>query len=173
MKIEHIRDVKIITLDTYKDERGFFVEKFNKTILEETQDFVQDNHSRSKAGVIRGLHYQYEPSQAKLVSVARGKIYDVIVDIRPKSPSFGKWICFMLDETKILWVPSGFAHGFCALEESDVIYKVTESYNPKTEEGIRFDDPDLNIYWPCNDPIVSTRDLELQSFREYMLNPRY
>jgi dTDP-4-dehydrorhamnose 3,5-epimerase len=140
--------------------------------------FIQDNHSRSKPGVIRGLHYQVNPSQGKLVGVIRGKIWDVVVDLRKDSPTYGKWEGVELSDEngRLLWVPPGFAHGFCVLgqEDADVMYKVDAPYSPKTEGGIRFDDPDLKIEWPVKDgAIVSPKDRVLPGFAEYAQNPLF
>jgi dTDP-4-dehydrorhamnose 3,5-epimerase len=132
---------------------------------------VQDNHSLSKPGVLRGLHFQTQPSQGKLVGCSRGRIWDVAVDLRPHSQSYGKWYSAELsaENGRLLWIPSGFAHGFCVLgdEPADVQYKVDAFYNPKMEFGIRWDDPDLQIPWPIKNPIVSERDSALPSFADY------
>ena len=153
----------------FADDRGFFTESFKQTL--ELGNFVQDNHSRSKPGVVRGLHYQRNPDQAKLVSCIRGKIYDVAVDIRTSSPTFGQHFGVILDETKMLYIPAGFAHGFAAMEESDVLYKVDGYYNAAGEGSIRFDDAELKIDWQVTNPIVSEKDLKAGSFAEYKNNP--
>ena len=124
-------------------------------------EFVQDNHSRSARGTLRGLHFQIEPGQAKLIRVARGAIFDVIVDIRPRSATFGEFETFVLDDAQHhqLFIPIGFAHGFCVTSEvADVIYKVSSYYEPSTERGIAWDDPGLSIPWPIDDVILSMRD---------------
>ena len=134
------------------DERGFFLESFRLDRLTDagvTSNLVQDNHSRSRAGIVRGMHFQ--PGQAKLVRCVRGAIFDVIVDIRVGSPTFGQWEGYELNDVTHhqLFVPDGFAHGFCVLSElADVVYKVTDYYNPSIEAGFRFDDPDVGIEWP-------------------------
>jgi dTDP-4-dehydrorhamnose 3,5-epimerase len=146
------------------DERGFFVETFRLDKLAEAgidAAFVQDNHSRSRHGILRGMHFQ--PGQAKLVRCVRGAIFDVIVDIRRGSPTFGQWEGFELNDEahRQLFVPDGFAHGFCVLSEvADLVYKVTSYYDPTTEGGFRFDDPAVGIEWPLSaDAIaVSARD---------------
>jgi dTDP-4-dehydrorhamnose 3,5-epimerase len=146
------------------DERGFFLESFRTDVLVQAGieiDFVQDNHSRSGSRIVRGLHFQ--PGQAKLVRCTRGAIFDVIVDIRVGSPTFGRWEGYELnDEThRQLLVPDGFAHGFCVLSEiADVVYKVSEYYDPATEAGFRFDDPQVGIEWPgeAASLIASARD---------------
>jgi dTDP-4-dehydrorhamnose 3,5-epimerase len=152
----------LIEPNVFADERGFFLETFRARGYAQEGihiDFVQDNHSRSVRGTLRGLHFQ--PGQAKLVRAARGSIWDVAVDIRSGSPSFGEWEAFELDDVDHhqLLVPDGFAHGFCVLSEvADVCYKVTTYYDPTLERGIAWDDPDLAIPWPVESPILSERD---------------
>jgi dTDP-4-dehydrorhamnose 3,5-epimerase len=154
------------------DARGFFVETFRLDKLAEAgldPAFVQDNHSRSRHGILRGMHFQ--PGQAKLVRCVRGAIFDAIVDIRVGSPTFGQWEGFELnDETHHqLFVPDGFAHGFCVLSEvADVTYKVTSYYDPKTEAGFRFDDPAVGIAWPLTSDqvVVSARDSSAQTLEQ-------
>lgn len=145
------------------DERGFFVESFRRSVLEDlgvTDEFVQDNHSRSRRGVVRGMHFQ--PGQSKLVRCARGAIFDVIVDIRPGSPQFGRWQGFRLDDVQHhqLYCPDGFAHGFCVISEvADVTYKTSSYYDPGLEGGFAFDDPEVAIAWPDPDQLsASERD---------------
>ena len=146
------------------DSRGFFVETYSQRSWAElgvTVRFVQDNHSRSVRGTIRALHFQTDPGQPKLIRVARGRAWDVVVDIRRSSPTFGQWESFELDDERNLqlFVPVGFAHGFCAVSEVvDVTYKIGSYYDPATERGIAWDDPDLHIPWPADRPIVSERD---------------
>jgi dTDP-4-dehydrorhamnose 3,5-epimerase len=147
-----------------RDGRGFFLETFRLREWAEIgvdADFVQDNHSRSVRGTIRALHFQAYPGQPKLVRVARGAAFDVVVDLRRSSPTFGEWESFGLDDVahRQLYVPIGFAHGFCALsDEVDLVYKVGSYYDPATERGLAWDDPDLAIPWPTQGPIVSERD---------------
>ena len=170
----------LIELVTYRDSRGFFVERFQ---LERfwnhglPTNFVQDNHSRSGPGVLRGLHYQYDPPQGKLVGVMRGSIWDAVVDIRSASPTFGEVYGIELSDVngRLLWVPPGFAHGFCVLgdEPADVLYKVDAVYNASGERGIFWADPELAIQWPVSHPIVSTRDNDLPRFAEYRANPAF
>ncbi len=154
----------LIEPDAFADERGFFLETFNARGHAElgiTATFVQDNHSRSVGGTIRGLHFQVNPGQAKLVHVVRGRIWDVAVDIRRDSPTFGQWEGFELDDVdhRQVFVPVGFAHGFCALSDvADVCYKVTSYYDPQLERGIAWDDPTLSITWPTEHPHLSDRD---------------
>lgn len=159
-----IAEVKVLVPKVFGDERGFFLETFNKRIFAEVglpSEFVQDNHSRSSRGVLRGLHYQLTRPQGKLVRVTRGQVFDVAADVRRGSPSFGKWFGITLDDVslKALWIPPGFAHGFCVLSETaDVVYKCTELYAPSDERGVRWDDPTLAIDWPIGEPTLSPRD---------------
>jgi dTDP-4-dehydrorhamnose 3,5-epimerase len=151
--------------EAFADGRGFFLESYNRNIYVELgidADFLQDNHSRSVQHTIRGLHYQVRPGQHKLVSVARGRIWDVAVDIRPASSTFGQWEGFELDDVthRQLFVPIGFAHGFCVLSDvADVWYKVSAYYDPSAERGIAWDDPAIGITWPTSGPVLSERDL--------------
>jgi dTDP-4-dehydrorhamnose 3,5-epimerase len=146
------------------DDRGFFVETFRANVWGELGidvEFVQDNHSRSRRGTLRGMHFQTDPGQAKLVRCARGQILDVVVDLRRDSDTFGRWDGHELDDAnqRQLWVPVGFAHGFCVLtEEADVVYKCSSYYDPATEAGIAYDDPDVGIAWPNLELLVSDRD---------------
>lgn len=158
--------VYVLEPDVYEDERGFFMESYNERELEKhgiRYRFIQDNHSLSREkGTIRGLHYQLEPyAQTKLVRVIAGAVYDVVVDIRRKSETYGKWEGFELSATnkRQLLVPKGFAHGFCTLEpNTEVLYKVDQPYSPQHDRGIRWDDPALAIVWPTVHPILSDRD---------------
>ncbi len=168
--------LKLITPDVYSDERGFFYESYSRHWFPEVE-FVQANHAQSKCGVIRGLHYQAikprSPGQIKLVRVTCGKILDVAVDIRKQSPTLGKWIMVELSEEnkQQLFIPIGFAHGYIAMSELvEVQYLCSNYYNKETESGIKWNDPDLNIAWPklTIGPIVSKRDNENQSFKEYL-----
>ncbi len=170
----------VLQLSVHGDERGFFVERFNARDFESLGlpvAWLQDNHSRSAPGVLRGLHYQFDPPQGKLVGVTRGRLWDVAVDVRPDSRTFGKWHAVELTDTngKLLWIPPGFAHGFCVLgdEPVDMLYKVTTLYDARGESGVRFDDPELAIPWPI--PVgratLSKRDLGLPSLAEYRKDP--
>ena len=152
-----IPDVKIIEPKVFGDERGFFLESFNRRRFHELtgldMDFVQDNYSKSGCGVLRGLHYQIEQAQGKLVRVARGKVYDVAVDIRKSSATFGHWVGAVLTAENFhqLWVPPGFAHGFLVLEDdTEFLYKTTDYYAPEHERTIQWDDPALGIEWPID-----------------------
>ncbi len=160
-----IPDVLILEPVIYEDERGLFFESYNKRNLAEagiSAEFVQDNHSRSVHNVLRGLHYQIQQPQGKLVRVIAGEIFDVAVDIRKHSPSFGRWIGVTLAATRsrMLWIPEGFAHGFLVLSESaEVLYKTTDYYVPDAERTIIWNDPDIGIDWPTQDePVLSTKD---------------
>lgn len=171
-------DLTLIRLTLHGDARGFFVERFNAEAFARAglpTQFSQDNHSRSAPGILRGLHYQSVPAQGKLVGALHGRIYDVAVDIRPHSPTFGKHYGVELSAENglLLWVPAGFAHGFCVVgqEAADVLYKVTAPYHAAGEGGIRFDDAALGIDWPVENPILSDRDRNLPSFRDYCDHP--
>ena len=161
-----ISDVLIIQPQIFGDERGFFLESFNQKIFCEKTglnvEFVQDNHSRSVQNVLRGLHYQIQQPQGKLIRVVAGKILDVAVDIRRNSPTFGQWVsCYLSAENRHqLWVPAGFAHGFLVVSEmAEVLYKSTDYYAPQYERSIRWDDPDLSINWNLDAaPILSSKD---------------
>lgn len=163
-----IPDVLIIEPKVFGDERGFFYESFNAAAFEAAtglkRSFVQDNHSKSQRGVLRGLHYQIQQPQGKLVRVARGKVWDVAVDIRKSSPTFGQWVGAELSEDNQhqLWVPPGFAHGFVVLSESaDFLYKTTDYYAPEHERCIAWNDPQLGIRWPYEgEPRLSAKDAQ-------------
>jgi len=155
----------------FADPRGMFYEVYSENRYEEhgIPCFVQDNHSVSKKGVLRGLHYQVNPGQGKLVRVTRGEVFDVAVDIRKQSPTYGKWWGLSLSETNNfqLYIPIGFAHGFCVLSESaEVLYKCSDYYSPENERGILWNDPDLAIDWPVKDPILSEKDAVSPLFSE-------
>lgn len=158
--------IKLVQPKVFHDERGFFLETYKRSefvAMGIHEEFVQDNYSCSEKNVLRGLHYQLEPfAQGKLVSVLSGAIFDVVVDIRPDSPTFKQWLSVLLsaDEKKMLWVPTGFAHGFLSLaDDTKVYYKVTAEYSPAHERGLRWDDAELNITWPLRaPPFVAPRD---------------
>lgn len=160
------------------DDRGFFLESYHQKRFHENgidAVFVQDNHSRSRRGVLRGLHYQEPNAQGKLVRCTRGSLFDVAVDIRRGSPTFGKWYSVEIsdDNRKMLWVPPGFAHGFCALtDEADLLYKVTALYDAKSDRSIFWNDPELGIEWPIADPILSPKDAEAPLLRDAVV-PQY
>lgn len=166
-----IPDVLILEPKVFGDTRGFFLESYNKRTLSEVGiacEFVQDNHSRSAKGVLRGLHYQLRQPQGKLIRVSRGVVFDVAVDLRRRSPTFGHRACVELSDANqlMLWIPAGFAHGFLVLSESvDFFYKTTAYYAPQDERCIRWNDPDLAIPWPLSgEPIVSAKDAAGTSF---------
>jgi dTDP-4-dehydrorhamnose 3,5-epimerase len=160
-----------ITPRVFFDERGYFYETYQKALFIKhgiPQDFLQDNQSFSLKGVLRGLHFQKPPyAQGKLVRVISGSVLDVVVDIRPKSPTFGQHEKFLLsaENRKMVYVPEGFAHGFYTLEDAVFSYKCTNIYDKASEGGIIWNDADLNIDWECKSPIVSEKDLELSSFK--------
>ena len=164
--------VLIIDPKVFKDPRGMFYEVYSAKRYEEygiPAHFVQDNHSVSEKGVLRGLHYQINPGQAKLVRVIRGEVFDVVLDIRKESPTYGKWWGLHLSETNKLqlYVPVGFAHGFCVLSESvEFFYKCSDYYSPENERGIMWNDPDLAIDWPIENPIISQKDNVYPRFME-------
>lgn len=161
-----IPEVLVIEPKVFGDERGFFFESFNKSMFESetgiVSDFVQDNHSRSKKNILRGLHYQINQPQGKLVRVVRGEVFDVAVDLRESSDTFGDWVGMKIsaENKKQLWIPPGFAHGFVVLsDEADFLYKTTDYYAPNHERCIRWDDTELNIDWHIDvDPCVSEKD---------------
>ena len=170
-----IPDVLLIEPRVFGDDRGFFYESFNsRTFAEKTGldvTFVQDNHSRSARGVLRGLHYQVRQPQGKLVRVIAGEVFDVAVDLRRSSPTFGKSVCVTLsaENKRQLWIPPGFAHGFLVTSDSaDFLYKTTDYYAPEHEHAIRWDDPDLAIAWPLEgiEPQISAKDAAAKSFRD-------
>lgn len=179
-KIEtDINDLVIIKPNIFQDDRGFFFESYNKRDFFEigiTDEFVQDNHSKSQKGVLRGLHFQKENSQGKLIRVIKGKIYDIAVDLRKNSKTFGKYFGVELSEENklMLYIPKNFAHGFLTIENNtEVLYKTTDYYNPKDEYGILWNDKDLNIDWKFEENnikekelILSEKDKKQKSFKE-------
>jgi dTDP-4-dehydrorhamnose 3,5-epimerase len=165
--------LKLIRPTIFGDERGFFLETYHSARYAEAgigETFVQDNHSRSLKGTLRGLHYQSHPGQAKLVRVTLGRIWDVAVDIRPDSTSFGQWQGIELDADKReqLFVPIGFAHGFCVVSDvAEVQYKCSALYDAKTESSIFYADPELAVRWPVEQPLLSARDQQAESFANF------
>ena len=160
-----IPEVILIDPRIFGDERGFFYESWNKRSLAEMgiqADFVQDNHSRSQKNVLRGLHYQIEHAQGKLVRVIDGEVYDVAVDLRRSSPTFGKWVSFTLSAAnrRIAWIPPGFAHGFCVTSDAaEFLYKTTDYWSPAHERTLLWSDPTLAIPWPLDDePLLAAKD---------------
>ena len=175
-----IEGLKLIEPMTYGDHRGFFVERYHQKRFEDAglpTNFVQDNFSRSAPHVLRGLHYQFEPRQAKLVTCLSGRIFDVAVDIRKNSKTYGHHIAVELsgDVPSWFWIPAGFAHGFCVLGDSpaDVLYKVDAHWGQNGESGIIYDDKKLNIPWPIKDPIITDKDRNLQKFEDYSARPAF
>lgn len=168
------KDVILCEITKYEDERGYFTETYNKDVFFKhgiDSNFVQDNHSLSlKSGTIRGLHYQQQPkAQSKLIRVVKGSIYDVVVDIRINSATYGKWESYLLtaDNSRQLFVPKGFAHGFCSLEDNtEIHYKVDEFYSKEHERGIYWNSPELKINWPVSYPILSIKDKHLPCLSE-------
>lgn len=181
MKVIHseLPGVLIIEPKVFGDERGFFYESFNARDFQQATGlhpvFVQDNHSRSQRGVLRGLHYQLEQTQGKLVRVTAGEVLDVAVDIRRSSANFGRWTSVHLsaDNRRQLWIPEGFAHGFVVLSEcAEFLYKTTDYYSPAAERCIRWDDPQLQIDWQLTQaPRLSTKDLTGKSLAEAQVFP--
>jgi len=169
----------VIELDIHKDERGYLFEMYKKKHFEELElktPFVQDNFSYSLMNVIRGMHFQEPFPQGKLVSVVHGRIYDVAVDIRPASPTFKKWIGIQLSPElgKMLWIPPGFAHGFATLTNSaGILYKVTEYWHPEAEKILNFNDPELAIKWPIENPVISERDYDAPNLADIGELPNY
>lgn len=174
-----VPDVLIIEPKVFGDERGFFYESFNAKAFAEqtgiTTPFVQDNHSRSQRSVLRGLHYQVEHAQGKLVRVTLGEVFDVAVDIRRSSPTFGQWVGIHLsaENARQLWIPPGFAHGFVVLSEhAEFLYKTTDYYTPAAERCIRWDDAELGIAWGLSEPpTLSAKDQQGKSLKDADLFP--
>lgn len=169
---EELPELVVVSPDVYRDERGFFLETWRSERYASAgvaATFVQDNHSRSERGVLRGLHYQHPHPQGKLVHVTRGEVFDVAVDIRRGSPTFSSWFGLELsgDNHRQLWIPEGFAHGFVALSETvDFLYKCTKPYQPEAEHTLRWDDPDVGIDWPIESPRMSGKDRYGSSLEE-------
>lgn len=172
-----LRDVKVLSTEAFEDERGFFMEVFRADQFAAVglpTHFPQDNHSRSAKGVLRGLHFQWDPPQGKLIRVTVGTAFLAVVDIRKGSPTLGKW--FGLDVSaqskKQLWVPSGFANSFCALSDIvEIQYKCTSIYNRNCESGILWNDPAIGIAWPVKSPILSQKDMNAQTLAQWLASP--
>jgi dTDP-4-dehydrorhamnose 3,5-epimerase len=167
--------VLIIEPQVFDDERGFFLETFQDARYRNqvgiSLPFVQDNHSRSRRGVLRGLHFQKQHPQGKLVRVARGEIFDVAADVDPRSPTFGRWVGTHLSDTnhRQVWIPPGYAHGFVVVSEiADCEYHCTDYYDPRSEAGVIWNDPDLDIAWPIEDPTLSTKDRHLPTLAKFV-----
>lgn len=171
----NLEGVLVISSNVHSDERGFFKETYQKEIFKEAgvdYEFVQDNHSRSSKGVLRGLHFQRNNPQGKLVRCSYGTVFDVAVDINPDSKTYGQYFGVELSDSNHLqlWIPPGYAHGFCVVSEiADFHYKCTDFYNPNDEGGLLWKDPTVNIDWPINNPIVSKKDNSNKLLRELLL----
>ncbi len=164
----NLSDVMLVEAKSFPDDRGYFKEIFKESSFIENEintRFVQDNFSHSIKGVLRGLHFQKNPkAQAKLVTVFRGEIFDVVVDVRKDSPTYRKWVSEILSEQnhKLLFIPEGFAHGYCVLsDEADIFYKVNQEYSPEHDSGFIWNDPEVAIKWPMDNPLISDKDLKL------------
>jgi dTDP-4-dehydrorhamnose 3,5-epimerase len=173
----HIPDVLVVSHDAFKDERGFFLEVFRRDVFVEAGlpgEIVQANHSRSSRSVLRGLHFQWEPPMGKLMRVTRGSAFLVAVDIRKGSPTLGQWHGVTLSENdhRQIWAPAGFARGFTVLSDvADIQYLTTGTYNGAAESGILWNDPDIGIDWPVDDPLVSARDGSAQTLAAWLTRP--
>jgi dTDP-4-dehydrorhamnose 3,5-epimerase len=165
-----LEGLKLIRPKVFRDSRGFFFEPYSEPRYREAGidcTFVQDNHARSARGTLRGLHFQSHPGQAKLVRAAAGRIFDVAVDIRPESPTFGRWHGVYLDgdDHAQIFVPIGFAHGYCVMSDfAEVLYKTSAVYDARTETGFAWNDPDVGVAWPIEEPLLSERDVRAESF---------
>ncbi|HUI41267.1 MAG TPA: dTDP-4-dehydrorhamnose 3,5-epimerase [Terriglobia bacterium] len=173
----HLGGVVVLVPEVFRDDRGFFMETFRADQFQALglpHDFVQDNQSRSRRGVIRGLHFQWDPPMGKLMRVTSGSAFLVAVDVRKGSVTLGKWFGLEVSEEnkKQVWAPAGFARGFCTLSEyADVQYKCTSNYNPKTESGIRWNDPRLGVEWPVLNPVISEKDRNARTLAEWLASP--
>ena len=179
IKIEsrYLEDVVVVVPEIFKDPRGFFSETFRTDQFESLglpTNFVQDNHSKSARGVVRGLHFQWSPPMGKLMRVTQGSAFLVAVDIRKGSPTLGKWIGIKCsaESRRMVWAPAGFARGFCALSDgTEIQYKCTGLYNSKAESGIRWNDPKINVEWPLSDVFVSPKDSNAATLDEWLASP--
>jgi dTDP-4-dehydrorhamnose 3,5-epimerase len=173
----HLGEVIVLVPDAYEDDRGFFMETFHADqfrALGLPGDFPQDNQSRSRRGVIRGLHFQWDPPMGKLMRVTYGNAFLVAVDIRKQSPTLGKWFGLEVsaESRKQVWAPAGFARGFCALSDyADVQYKCTGTYNSRAESGIRWNDPAVGVEWPVANPVLSEKDRNARTLPEWLATP--
>ncbi len=174
---KHLNGVLILRLEVFENERGFFVEVYREDQFKASgisSIFLQDNHSRSKRNVLRGMHFQWNPSQGKLVRVTMGCAFFAVVDIRKGSPTIGKWIGLELSEgnKKMVWVPQGFANGFCSLTDFvEVQYKTTNIYNKACEGSILWNDPDIGIAWTIKNPILSPKDARAMTLAQWLTSP--
>lgn len=173
----HLGDVTVLASEVFEDARGFFMEVYRADqykALGLPTEFVQDNHSRSKRGVVRGLHFQWDPPMGKLMRVTYGSAFLIAVDIRKGSPTLGRWfgVEVSAQDKKQVWAPAGFARGFCAVSDfAEVQYKCTGIYNPKGESGIRWNDPKIGIHWPVKEPELSGKDRQAQTLDEWLASP--
>jgi dTDP-4-dehydrorhamnose 3,5-epimerase len=177
IELTDIRDVVVLVPDVFRDDRGFFMETFREDQFKAhglPTHFVQDNHSRSVKGVVRGLHFQWEPPMGKLMRVTQGSAFLVAVDIRRGSPTLGKWIGVeaTAENRRQVWAPAGFARGFCVLSDvAEIQYKCTGMYNNKGESGVRWNDPEIGVKWPVQDPILSAKDQNAQTLAQWLACP--
>jgi dTDP-4-dehydrorhamnose 3,5-epimerase len=179
IKIEStdLRDVVVLVPDVFRDDRGFFMETFREDQFKAhglPTHFVQDNHSRSVKGVVRGLHFQWEPPMGKLMRVTQGSAFLVAVDIRRGSPTLGKWIGVeaSAENRRQVWAPPGFARGFCVLSDvAEIQYKCTGIYSNKAESGIQWNDPEIGVKWPVQDPVLSGKDQNAQTLEQWLSRP--
>ena len=177
VEAQYLNDVFVLVPEIFKDDRGFFMETWRRDQLREIGldlDFVQDNHSRSARGVVRGLHFQWDPPMGKLMRVTRGTAFLVAVDIRRGSPTLGQWVGVEASEEnrRQVWAPAGFARGFCVLSESaDIQYKCTGMYNSKGESGILWNDPAFGVEWPVKEPILSDKDCKARTLELWLQSP--
>ncbi len=173
----HLQDVVVVIPEALQDSRGFFMETFREDEFKANglpTQFVQDNHSRSTKGVVRGLHFQWEPPMGKLMRVSLGSAFLVAVDVRKGSPTLGKWagIEVSAENRRQVWAPAGFARGFCVLSDAaEIQYKCTGIYSNKGESGIRWDDPEIGVEWPVKDPILSDKDRNAQTLAQWLSRP--
>ncbi len=174
---KHLGDVIVLVSDVFRDQRGFFHETFRADQFKELglpHEFVQDNHSGSVKGVLRGLHFQWEPPMGKLMRVTRGTAFLVAVDIRKGSPTLGRWFAKQLsdEDGRQIWAPAGFARGFCVLSDyAEIQYKCTGTYNSRCESGIRWDDPEIGIDWPLREVFLSEKDRKAQTLAQWLARP--
>jgi dTDP-4-dehydrorhamnose 3,5-epimerase len=179
LKIEarHLGDVLVLQPEVFEDSRGFFLEAYRADVFQSLglpTNFLQDNHSRSARGVVRGLHFQWDAPMGKLMRVTLGTAFLLAVDIRKGSPTLGKWcgVEVSAESKKQVWAPAGFARGFCVLSEyAEIQYKCTAIYNSKAESGIRWNDPEVGIEWPVKDPLLSEKDRNAQSLASWLASP--
>ncbi|MBN1197117.1 MAG: dTDP-4-dehydrorhamnose 3,5-epimerase [Candidatus Aminicenantes bacterium] len=177
VEAKYLNGVFVLVPEIFQDDRGFFMETWRRDQLRDIGldlDFVQDNHSRSARGVVRGLHFQWEPPMGKLMRVTRGTAFLVAVDIRKGSPTLGQWVGVEASEEnrRQVWAPAGFARGFCVLSESaDIQYKCTGAYNKHGESGILWNDPAIGVEWPVREPIISEKDRNAQTLEQWLRSP--